>query len=171
MVPYNAQYPDSQNVFNAVDDGTYDPADRPKVVKQYSNAVRWSVDKFFERLLQRPLPAGTLILYTSDHGQTLSANGRLQSHCSQGRLAIQEEANVPLFGITSDREWQALLSRGAAENHDRASTLDIFPTLLLAMGYDGNWIAQGFRDSLTSSLDRRRKRYFWAMTQPRPYDR
>jgi lipid A ethanolaminephosphotransferase len=169
-VPYNAQYPASANVFGVAHDRTFDPANRPKLVGQYRNAIRWSVDGFFASLLQQPLPPATLLLYTSDHGQALAENDRRQTHCSQGRLAIRQEADVPLFALSSDATWQAALSQAARQNHDRASAFDVFPTLLAAMGYDRGWIDARFAYSLTGAMPADRKRLFWAMTRAQPYD-
>ena len=169
-IPYNAQYPRTENVFHAKHDLDFDPTDRANLIVQYRNAIRWSVDGFFERLLREPMPADTLLIYTSDHGQALAENNRLQSHCSQGALAIRQEANVPLFAITTNAEWQEILSQAATRNHDRASGLDIFATLLQAMGYDTEWIAARFPHSLTWGITRDRIRIFWAEMQVREYD-
>jgi glucan phosphoethanolaminetransferase (alkaline phosphatase superfamily) len=167
-VPYNAQYPETANVFGAT--RTFDLGDRPNLVAQYRDAVKWSVDGFFARLLAEALPPATLMIYTSDHGQSLSENATRQTHCSVGGRAIRQEANIPLFAIASDPEWRAMLSRAAAEHRDHASAFDVFPTLLAAMGYDGAWIAGQFRDTLTGPLRRERKRSFWAMDSLRAFD-
>lgn len=169
-VPYNAQYPETANVFGAKHDRSFDLGDRPNLVAQYRDAIKWSVDGFFARLMAEPLPPATLVAYISDHGQSLSENATLQTHCSVGGRAIRQEANIPLFAITTDPDWRAALSRAAAEHRDQASAFDVFPTLLAAMGYDGAWIAGQFRDTLTGPLRRERKRSFWAMDSLRAFD-
>ena len=167
-VPYSAQYPATANVFGAK--RAFDLGDRPNLVAQYRDAVKWSVDDFFAKVMAEPLPPATLMIYTSDHGQSLSENVTLQTHCSPSARVIRPEANVPLFSITSDPGWRTTMSRAAAEQRDLASLFDIFPTLLAAMGYDSAWIAGQFKYSLTSVLPKDRKRLFWAMDALRPFD-
>ncbi len=106
-IPYNAQYPRTENVFHAKHDLDFDPTDRANLIVQYRNAIRWSVDGFFERLLREPMPADTLLIYTSDHGQALAENNRLQSQL-QPRCA-GHSAGKPTFHslpITTNAEWQ-----------------------------------------------------------------
>jgi lipid A ethanolaminephosphotransferase len=169
-VPYNAQYPASADVFHAPHDRVFDLADRPNLLAQYRNAIRWSVDGFFSTLLKEPLPSGTLVIYTSDHGQSLSENTTRQTHCSVGRRAIPQEADVPLFAISSEPAWRAAMSRAASDNRGRASVFDVFPTLLAAMGYDGFWIAGHFGYTLIQPVPQGRRRFFWAMDSLRAFD-
>ena len=57
------------------------------MLAQYSNAIAWSVDEFFRNLLPAVDLHKTLIVYTSDHGQSLLP-GRIH--------ALQHDADVPL---------------------------------------------------------------------------
>ena len=168
-VPYDKMYPPEQNVFKADTTTPFDLRDKANLVKHYENAVRWSVDRFFSSLLKDGMPPNTLIIYTSDHGQSLS-EGRITSHCNQGLLATKGEAEVPLFAIASNHEWAKELSKGASLDFDRASHLEIFPTLLAAMGYQPQWIADHFGLTLMDKIPNERKRRFWATGSIRVYD-
>jgi glucan phosphoethanolaminetransferase (alkaline phosphatase superfamily) len=168
--PYNAGYPPTKNVFQAPRDRVFDLEDRTNLRAQYRNSIRWAVDGFFSKLMANSLPQESLLIYTSDHGQSLSENTTLQSHCSQGARAVAGEANVPLFAISTDARWRSLLSQGAAENHDRVSSLDIFPTLVEAMGYAPEWVRAHSEYSLIAPIPRDRRRIFWASGSAREYD-
>jgi glucan phosphoethanolaminetransferase (alkaline phosphatase superfamily) len=168
-VPYDKMYPPSQNPFDA-DMTRFDLRDRPNMLKHYENGLRWSVDRFFEEVLQPPVPRDTFILYTSDHGQTLSEENRLTTHCNQGPNAVRGEADVPLFALTDDPQWRAALQAAARENFGRASHYEIFPTLLLAIGYDRDWTRLHYGGSLLEPVGRGKARRFWAMGAYRQFD-
>jgi glucan phosphoethanolaminetransferase (alkaline phosphatase superfamily) len=168
-VPYDKMYPPGQNIFDADTAMAFDLSDRANLIKHYENAIRWSVNRFFSAVLKDGLPPNTLMIYTSDHGQSLS-EGRITSHCNKGVQATRGEAEVPLFALSSSDEWTTQLSRSAALNFDRASDLEIFPTLLAAMGYDRRWISEQFGLTLLDKIPTDRKRRFWATGSMRVYD-
>jgi glucan phosphoethanolaminetransferase (alkaline phosphatase superfamily) len=168
-VPYDRMYPPDQNVFGA-DMEHFELRDRANMLKHYENGIRWSVDDFFAKVLKEPLPRDTLILYTSDHGQSLSEEGRTTTHCNQGSNAVRGEADVPLFAITGDPEWTAMLTAAAHRNFGRTSHLQIFATLLAAMGYDREWIRQHYGLSLLDDVPADTRRRFWATGAFQQYD-
>ena len=104
------------------------------MIADYPNAIAWSVDEFFRNLLPAVDLSKTLIIYTSDHGQSLLP-GQF-THCSTPPKVAPGEAYVPLFAITSVPEFERRLEKGAAIGFGRFSHFEVFPTLLLAMGYD-----------------------------------
>src|SRR5262249_54228641 len=106
----------------------------------YPKAIAWSVDEFFKNLLPGVDLHKTLIVYTSDHGQSLLP-GRI-SHCSTTPPVPLTEADVPLFAITSKPDFEQRLEQGAARGFGQFSHFEVFPTLLLAMGYDANWVKE-----------------------------
>ena len=124
-------------------------------IADYPNAVAWSVDEFFRKLLPAVDLSNTLIIYTSDHGQSLLPNRF--THCSITRPVPQGQVNVPLFAVTSVPEFERGLERGAAHGFDRFSHFEIFPTLLLAMGYDAGWVNRSYGPSLMDSPSPDRK--------------
>jgi glucan phosphoethanolaminetransferase (alkaline phosphatase superfamily) len=124
-------------------------------IAHYPNAIVWSVDEFFRRLLPGVDLSKTLIVYTSDHGQSLLP-GHL-THCSTTQTVPEGEAYVPLFAITSLPEFEQHLENGAASGFGRFSHFEVFPTLLLAMGYDPGWVKRTYGPSLMESPSPDRK--------------
>ena len=126
---------------------------REREIAQYPNAIAWSVDEFFRNLLPAIDLSKTLIIYTSDHGQSLLP-GHF-THCSTTRVA-PGEAYVPLFASTSVPDFKRGLEQGAANDFGGFSHFEIFPTLLLAMGYDRDWVKKSYGPSLMDSPPRER---------------
>ena len=87
-IPYDRMYPRTADRFGA-GDAAFSLDDRSTLVKQYKNAIAWSVDGFFAKLLGTGLPPDTLLLYTSDHGQSLSEGATTLSHCASGAIAAK----------------------------------------------------------------------------------
>lgn len=109
---------------------------RERLIRSYKNGLRWSVDAFFEKVLPEIDLSSTVLVYTSDHGQSLMDRGYMMSHCSTGPNIADGEALVPLFVVTGEgglrNEFAASVRRFAGA----ASHFDIFPTLLLLLGFD-----------------------------------
>lgn len=126
--PYNNNFPHDAAVWLPTAEtyahNVFD-SDRETFVNTYDNAIRYNVDGFFRTLLsdKESLPNETVILYTSDHGQTLNENGEKYSHGGD----TKSQAVVPLFII------------GNIENDldtgFRASHSNIFATMLDLMKY------------------------------------
>jgi glucan phosphoethanolaminetransferase (alkaline phosphatase superfamily) len=125
----------------------------------YPNAVTWSVDEFFRKLLPAVDLSKTLIIYTSDHGQNLLP-GHI-THCSTTLRVPRGEAYVPLFAITSASTFEQGLANGAARSFGRFSHFEIFPTLLLAMGYDADWVRRSYGPSLMDLAAAEQKLHDW----------
>jgi glucan phosphoethanolaminetransferase (alkaline phosphatase superfamily) len=161
-VPYDKMYPPSENVFGADLQAPFRLENRGDLIRHYKDAIRWSVDRFFSVVLAKGLPPDALILYTSDHGQSLSESASRQTHCSTSATAAKAEGSVPLFAMTSDPTWDGMLRQAAAANFNRADQYDIFPTLLMAMGYGKSWIAENYAGSLLDNIPVGRRRRFMA---------
>jgi glucan phosphoethanolaminetransferase (alkaline phosphatase superfamily) len=126
-IKYENNYPENEGLwFPTPPDKNY-RINHALVLNTYDNAVHYNLESFFKVLLpnRKPLP-NTVILYTSDHGDTLQENGEAWSHCSN----TSPEATVPLFMI------------GEIENQPdtnyQASHSNIFPTLLDLMNVPEN---------------------------------
>jgi glucan phosphoethanolaminetransferase (alkaline phosphatase superfamily) len=92
----------------------------PDLVRNsYDNGIRYNLNTFFGKLLSNPqILENTVILYTSDHGQTLFEDGTNWLHCNY----TPQEARVPLI----------LIGRNIPPVKDGyvASHSNILPTLL-----------------------------------------
>ena len=125
--------------------------------RSYSNAILWSVDGFFKNLLGRFDEDRVLLIYTSDHGQSLSEGGQRVSHCSTQNAQVGEGL-VPLFAVTGNPEIGSRLRTSAARAFGQATHFEIVPTLLLAMGYQERWVKEHYGPSLFDvPLDRPRQ--------------
>lgn len=89
----------------------------------YDNAILYNSETFFKNLIGETINPNTIIVYTSDHGQTLMKNGETVSHCSN----TKNEANVPLFIISKNL--------GEVDTNFRASHNNLFATLLDLMKF------------------------------------
>ena len=150
--PYHLAYPASEEVFSPAMKEYESIADRQRLVNTYKNAVRWSVDGFFETLLTSINLSDTLIIYTSDHGQNLLDDGEPVTHCRRSGETIAE-ALVPLLALTQNEDLQTALKRAAAENLNLASHFEIFPTLLNLFGYDPASVKTLYYQSLFEPIE------------------
>lgn len=105
------------------------PAGREKLVNTYDNGIRYQVDEFFRVLVSETTNQNYAILYTSDHGQTLSEHGQLYTHMKTD----QEIVDVPDFLISSKRYGKKGLIDGIAPDI-KVSHLNNFASLLDMMG-------------------------------------
>jgi glucan phosphoethanolaminetransferase (alkaline phosphatase superfamily) len=110
----------------------------------FDNALKFNLDSFFKTLAAdyKNLPNNTVILYTSDHGQTLSENGERFSHCGDTR----NEAIVPLFifgnlGANVDTKY-------------KASHANILATLLDLMNYAESLRKYSYAKSLLKATEK-----------------
>jgi glucan phosphoethanolaminetransferase (alkaline phosphatase superfamily) len=115
------------------------------MLEHYSRGVTWSVDGFFQRLMTKLDLSKTLMIYTSDHGQNFGGG---QTHCNVSKAVPADEAVVPLFAATGDPSFNQRLREGAEVGFDKMSHFEIFPTLLIAMGYEEKWVKSTYGPSL-----------------------
>jgi lipid A ethanolaminephosphotransferase len=147
--PYSNKYPPNfrgrpTNLVSGADASVDAVGERE--LADYPNALDWSVDEFFRSLLPAVDLSKTLIVYTSDHGQNLLP-GHI-THCTTSRVVPRGEEYVPLLAITSVPEFEQRLAKRAARSFGLFSHFEVFPTLLLAMGYDADWVNRTYGPSL-----------------------
>jgi lipid A ethanolaminephosphotransferase len=128
--------------------GSTDGSEKEIVKAQYKNAISWSVDGFFEKLKDRIDLANTLLIYTSDHGQSLYDGGYKLSHCSVNGPVVPGEGYVPLFAMTHVESYNRELRQAARSGQGHFSHFEIFPTLLNAMGFEPSFIKGRYGRSL-----------------------
>jgi glucan phosphoethanolaminetransferase (alkaline phosphatase superfamily) len=145
--PYGNRYP--PELASSAMRVTASFADDPKarLEWEYSLAIRWAVDAFFETLLDLIDLDETVLIYTSDHGQNLLDDGRLITHCRHPD-PIVEEALVPLFVLTNKPDLRRSLRQAAANGQAPASHFQVFPTVLELFGYPREPIRQRYYQSL-----------------------
>src|SRR5688572_28398781 len=95
--PYHLNFPPGSEVWRPSLQTSRRDGNAGTLINTYDNSIRYKLDVFFRSLVGDPprLPNGTVIIYTSDHGQTLYEGGEIHSH---GGESVRE-ATVPLFMI------------------------------------------------------------------------
>jgi arylsulfatase A-like enzyme len=143
-------------------------ADRLRTMNSYLNALRWTVDEFWRALLPALAATGrdVLVVYTSDHGQSIleenPATGRpeLLSH-NTPQDPPSYQAMVPVFAVAigdGARGW--LREHFDPELSGRLDHFALFPTLLLAAGYDEASVRERFGPTLFDPAAVRKPRLF-----------
>jgi glucan phosphoethanolaminetransferase (alkaline phosphatase superfamily) len=136
--PYEESYPENAAIWTPI------PKDYFKqpglVTNPYDNGIRFSVDMFFNELIpdSNAFPENSILIYTSDHSQTLFENGIRWPHCNFS----QQEVSVPLFMI-GNLEAQP-------DTTYKASHSNIFPTILDLMAVPENVRIHPYAPSLLS---------------------
>jgi len=131
-----------------------DPVRREQLINTYDNAVKYNLELFFRALAVSEWRNRNLLVYTSDHGQTLSEHGERYSHCGTSIETAPTEANVPLFIITSERL--------SADNKFKASHANLFATLLDLMNFPKSERRYQYATSLLDAkAGDSQARYFW----------
>ncbi len=104
-------------------------------LNSYRNAVRYNVDLFFKHLLQEidfKNLKDTLIIYTSDHGQSILEEGRTSTHCDSKNPPLSQGVVPLLLFSTKDNKTLEEVSF----SKDIYSHYQIFPTIIKLMGYE-----------------------------------
>lgn len=131
-----------------------DPARKEQLINTYDNAIKYNLESFFRALDVPGWRNRNLLVYTSDHGQTLSEHGERYTHCGTSVATAPTEANVPLFIVS-----QEPLS---VDNGFRASHANLFATLLDLMNFPKSERRHQYAISLLEAkATDSEPRYFW----------
>jgi glucan phosphoethanolaminetransferase (alkaline phosphatase superfamily) len=160
--PYEADFPPDYDKSRVSLEGEYNAAadGSAGLLRAYNNALRWSVDGFFERLFNRLYKQNVFLIYTSDHGQRLMDGGQGMSHCSTRNTQVGEGL-VPLIVSTGIHDLDVRVRKSATNAFGRASHFGIFPTLLLAMGYNEDWVREQYGPSLLDVPANRHRQFIF----------
>ena len=114
----------------------------------YRNTLLWNVGGFFDRLLSRTDLDRATLIYTSDHGQDLHEDGNpgVTTHCRTD--PVDSEGLVPLAIVEGAGVHSLDWGPHLADNRNRSSHYNIFPTLLALMGYEPGAVAATYGRSL-----------------------
>ena len=142
--PYDRGYPGSDRYFGP----TMSEVGRDGVdfrINSYRNVVKWTVDRFFKRLLAEIDLTNAVVLYTSDHGQQFDP--RRLPHCTI-EAPDPRQALVPLLAITDEVELRARFDAAARESHGHGNHFALVPSILQLMGYSPANVRQRYDESL-----------------------
>lgn len=173
-IHYEGTYPESERVFRPtlrageLSKLNFEGADRRRTMNSYLNALRWTVDAFWRSLVPELEATGrdVLLIYTSDHGQSLlevsqsTGKPELLSHNRQVDPPVFQ-AMVPLFLVgvgEAPRAW--LQARRDAVAVDRVTQFALFPTVLVAAGYDHEAVRARYGPDLFDAGAAPERRFF-----------
>jgi len=132
---YRNRYPDNRvsTIWKPVME-TSEPVDpsargREKLVNTYDNGIRFQVDEFFRVFVSETANQNYVVLYTSDHGQTLAEHGQVYTHMKPDKVIV----DVPDILVSGERYSKKGLLAGISPGI-RVSHLNNFATLLDLMG-------------------------------------
>ena len=129
---------------------------REKLVNTYDNGIRFQVDEFFRVFVSETTNQNYVILYTSDHGQTLSEDGQVYTHMKPDKVIV----DVPDFFVSGERYGKKGLL-AAIPPGIRVSHLNNFATLLDLMGVPTSLRVRPYDKSIFSlTAEDNRVRYY-----------
>jgi glucan phosphoethanolaminetransferase (alkaline phosphatase superfamily) len=159
---YRNNYPDDaastiwKPVMKALQSIDPSAAGREKLVNTYDNGIRFQVDEFFREFISKTTNQNYVILYTSDHGQTLAEHGQAYTHMKPD----QEIVDVPDFLVSGEGYGKKGLFAGIAPGV-RVSHLNNFATLLDLMGVPMSLRVRPYDKSIfTLTAEDNRERYY-----------
>jgi glucan phosphoethanolaminetransferase (alkaline phosphatase superfamily) len=130
-------------------------AGREKLVNTYDNGIRFQVDEFFRVFVSETTNQNYVLLYTSDHGQTLSENGQVYTHMKPDRVIV----DVPDFFVSGERYGRkGLLAR--IQPGINVSHLNNFATLLDLMAVPASLRVRPYEKSVFSLTEADRARSY-----------
>jgi glucan phosphoethanolaminetransferase (alkaline phosphatase superfamily) len=129
---------------------------REKLVNTYDNGIRFQVDEFFRVFVSETTNQNYVILYTSDHGQTLAEHGQVYTHMKPDKVIV----DVPDFLVSGERYSKKGLLAGIPPGI-RVSHLNNFATLLDLMGVPMSLRVRPYDKSIFSlTAEHNRVRYY-----------
>jgi glucan phosphoethanolaminetransferase (alkaline phosphatase superfamily) len=134
---WEGSYPESEKTFlpTLTSSDALTLKRKEEAVNSYLNAVRYNVDLFFEKFLEEidfAHKEETLIIYTSDHGQSILEEGRVATHCDSTNPPLSQGI-VPLLLFTTKEDK---LIKSFAFKKDIYSHFQLIPTIQKLMGYN-----------------------------------
>ena len=159
---YRQRYPDDPafTIWKPVMETT-EPIDpratgREKLVNTYDNGIRFQVDEFFRVFVAETTNQNYVILYTSDHGQTLADHGQVYTHMKPDNVIV----DVPDFLVSGEQYGKKGLLAGISSGI-RVSHLNNFATLLDLMGVPMSLRVCSYEKSIFTLTDEdNRVRYY-----------
>lgn len=159
---YRNRYPDdpASTIWKPVMEASesIDPSatGREKLVNTYDSGIRFQVDEFFKVFVSETINQNYVILYTSDHGQTLAEHGQLYTHMKSDKVIV----DVPDFLVSGERYGKKGLLAGIPPGI-RVSHLNNFATLLDLMGIPMSLRVRPYDKSIFSlTVEDNRVRYY-----------
>jgi glucan phosphoethanolaminetransferase (alkaline phosphatase superfamily) len=152
--PYAGKFPEEQHWFTPERWAEGYSTWEARILAEYMNTVRWTVDEFLRKLVASLDGAAprVLIVYTADHGQDLFEADERSGRRRRGHGHVDPssyQAMIPLLLIPLDaalrEELRALYHPSL---RDQISAFEIFPSLLRLAGYGHDDVRQRYAPSI-----------------------
>lgn len=161
--PYLWRFPESQTLFRPIQTTEYEPRikeNKEKLINTYANLMRYTVNDFLKLYIKEVDRKNTITFYTSDHGQAFLEAGAKDNltHCSSFYDPSSSQVAVPLLIIDS-----SVNKRYVPDVHKLYSQDQIFPSMLMEMGYSDD-ITKRYGKTLLNGYPENTERWFyWSM--------
>jgi glucan phosphoethanolaminetransferase (alkaline phosphatase superfamily) len=159
---YRNRYPDGpaftiwKPVMEASEPVDLSPTGRERLVNTYDNGIRFQVDEFFRGFVSDTTNQNYVILYTSDHGQTLAEHGQVYPHAMPDKVIV----DVPEFLVVGER-YDKKGSLASIRPGIRVSHLNNFATLLDLMDVPRSLRVRPYDKSIFSlTAEDNKERYY-----------
>lgn len=144
--PYDQNIP-AGDTYVPIDTSVPNPDILPEYkekVRHYAQGVKNRVDDFFKILMKDASFKNSLIIYTSDHGQSLYQVPYIATHCTKKKNTHWGEGAVPLIVLTDDMQMLQAYKLAAKKSWNLSHHEALFPTLLDAMGFDKAQVSENY---------------------------
>ncbi len=133
---WEQSYPESAKIFvpTLQSDDALTLALKKEALNSYANSLKYNVDLFFKDFLAYIdffNRKDTLIIYTSDHGQSIVEEGRTSTHCDSKNPPLTQGIVPLLLFSNSEDKLNDFNFKPNSYSH-----YQIFPTIKKFMGYD-----------------------------------
>ncbi len=134
--PYDEKYPASEEVFKPSQKTANMSSEekRQAKVNAYKNAIRYTLNPFFEELFRDSISQPFVLYYTADHGQNLLDDGLEVTHCRYENVIV-EEGMVPFFAYSNIDAEKKRFKEVAHKKLNQLSQFSLAPSLLAHMGF------------------------------------
>lgn len=152
--PYVAAYPADDAKFKPVmTSNTISSSSPEEILNSYLDGIVYATDKFLERLLPLLDRSRSALVYTGDHGQSIREIREAGTH---GKVADPpiSQARVPM--IVYGKPIEDRVREHKAQLYGRTTHFQIFPSLMILLGYDPTGVNLAYGKALWQSYDKPR---------------
>ena len=144
--PYDESYPQESAKFHPTVTETGETFEGR--AGSYMNAIAWSVDRLWPRLMESVISTKATMIYTSDHGQIVEPVGLTHCHVTDPETRT---ALVPMMLYIPEGASRDRYASAAITLKDKASHFMIPATLLSFMGYSETDVMGTYNMSLLNA--------------------
>jgi len=135
--------------------GGMDMEHKERQINTYLNTIVYSTDLYLKKLMSKIDLSDTVMFYTSDHGQNiLETDSIKRTHCNTETI-VKNEVSVPLLVFQDNAK-----TLFPADENLFYSQIQIFPTTLSLLGYEGDIVEKYGKTLSDGFLKSNERKYF-----------